>query len=351
MRSFSPLILLLAMLLMNSVNHATAADPIKPRALRAGDTIAIVAPARPPNLEAMQYVEEQLVRMGFKVKRAPNVGSVWGYLAGKDDDRAAGIMAAWRDPEVNAIFCAIGGSGATRLLDQLDYQYIHDNPKVFTGFSDITALHLAINKKANLVTFHSPTNKWVYGANMTERAYSAETFWRTIRAEKYFDGKGEREPAGWLYDTDSLTTAVVTLSPGVARGRLIGGNLSLIAALMGTPYEPDTKGRILFIEDVHEEPYRIDRMLSTLRLGGKLDDVAGVVLGRFADCNPEDPSKSFSVDEVLEQYFANRPYPVISRFPVGHIEENLTLPEGALAELDANKRRLMLLEDPVELPD
>lgn len=337
---------LLCLLLVGAQLPAEDA-PVKPPALRAGDTIVLVAPSRPVNLANVQEIEAGLTAMGFHVRRAANVGETWGFLAGTDDARATGIMDAWRDPAVQGIFCIIGGSGATRMLDQLDFEYIRQHPKVFTGFSDITALHLAIEKKANLVTFHSPTSKYVYAGNLKERPFATETFWRTVRADKYLDENGQRVPNGWLFNTADLTTPTLSLSKGVARGRLTGGNLSLVAALMGTPYEIETKGKILFLEDIHEEPYRIDRMLSTLRLGGKLDGLAGVVLGRFAECDAEIPKASFSVDEVLDLYFKDRPYPVISRFPVGHVEENATLPIGALAEINGDNATLRLIEDPV----
>ncbi|MCC6547482.1 LD-carboxypeptidase [Candidatus Sumerlaeota bacterium] len=315
-----------------------AAAPIKPPALAAGDTIAIVAPSRPVDMEALKMVREGLVAQGYKVKLAGNVGKRWGYLAGSDEERATGIMDAWRDPEVKAIFCAVGGSGTTRMMDLLDYDYIRKHPKIFSGFSDITGLHLSIQKKANIITFHAPTSKFVYANNVEKRPYAAPIFWQTMR--------GEFPPSGteMTYDTTTLTTKTLCVAPGVAEGRLIGGNLSLVAAVMGTPYEPDTDGKILFLEDVHEEPYRLDRMLSTLRLAGKLDKCAGVVLGRFADCNAEEPKRSFTIDEVLDQYFKGRPYPVISRFPVGHVEENVPIPEGAMARIDGNKGTLTILE-------
>lgn len=332
--------LLLSMLVAPII--AIAAKPIKPPALKPGDTIAIVAPSRPVDMEALEMVRKGLEAQGFKVKTAANVGKRWGYLSGGDEERARGIMDAWRDPEVNAIFCAIGGSGTTRMMDQLDYDYIRKHPKIFTGFSDITGLHLSIRKKANIITFHAPTSKYVYANSVKDRPYAAPIFWRMMRGEQPQPG------AEMTYDTTSLTTQTLCIAPGVAEGRLVGGNLSLVAAVMGTPYEPDTDGHILFLEDVHEEPYRIDRMLSTLRLAGKLDKCAGVVLGRFTDCNAEDPKKSFTIDEVLDQYFKGRPYPVISRFPVGHIEDNVTLPEGALARIDGDRGTLTILETVVE---
>lgn len=294
--------------------------------------------------EHRDFLLDELPKLGYKVKNWPHDTERWGYLAGSDEDRAASIMEAFADPEVDAVFCYVGGYGAGRILDMLDYDVIRENPKVFTGFSDITALHLAIYKKTGLVTFHSPTHSRVYAQTKGEYAYPTDHLWRAIAEEGY---EGAPEP-GFTIETDSLTTAPLTLVPGTARGPLTGGNLSLVAALMGTPFEIETRGHILFLEDVGEEPYRIDRMLNQLRLAGKLDEVKGVILGRFAKCDPDNPERSFSLHEVFRQYFADRPYPVVMEFPVGHVRENATLPMGIMAELNATEGTLRLLEDPVE---
>lgn len=321
-------------------------DPIIPRALRPGDTIALVAPARGVGQERIDIITAGLARMGYKSRTFGNVTGAWGYLSDEDEARGAAIMQAWRDPDVDAIFCLTGGYGTMRMLDFLDYSYIQKNPKILTGFSDITGLHLAIHKKTGLVTFHTPTTQFVYSGDEAARPFATRFFWGTLNASAYQDGKPN---AALVYTQDDATSPMLTFSPGKARGALTGGNLSLVHALMGTPYEIETKGRILFLEDVGEEPYRVDRMLRTLQLAGKLDGLAGVVLGQWADCNPEKPESSFSLDEVLRQYFENRPYPVLAYFPVGHVEENASLPVGWAAELDADNRTLRILEPPVTL--
>lgn len=323
-----------------------APEPIKPRALKVGDTVALVAPSRPGDDEKIAAITASFEKIGLNLKKAPNLTERWGYLAGSDEDRAAGVMEAWRDPEVDAIFCIVGGYGATRMIDKLDYDFIRDNPKIITGFSDITGVHLAIYEKTGLVTFHSPTTTAVYSADFESRPFATASFWNTIMPQDPA-GTGKPFTPPHVYTSDGLTSPIVTIAPGVARGRLTGGNLSLIHAMMGTPFEIETKGHILFLEDVGEEPYRVDRMLSTLQLAGKLDEVEGVVLGLWYRCEAENPERSFTLDEVFQQYFAHRPYPVVNQFPVGHVRENATLPLGIMAELDANERRLTLLEDPV----
>jgi len=328
----------------------TEAAPVKPSPLQPGGTVALVAPASPPSPEAVERVRQGLEDQGFRVKMAPNVLERRGYLAGEDEARAAAFMAAWTDPEVDAIFSLAGGYGVNRILPLLDFQEIARNPKVFTGFSDITALHLAIQNHANLVTFHAPTHSATLGGDAELRPVQHAWFWRQVYGPRYLDATGHRLPPGLLFPSWDEGGEIRALAPGKAVGRLTGGNLALIASLVGTPYALRPDGAILFLEDVGEEPYRIDRMLSTLELAGVLDRVAGVVLGRFARCEAEDPEKSLTLDEVFEGYFAGRPYPVLLGFPTGHVVDNVTLPYGVLAELDADARTLRLLEDPVWLP-
>lgn len=348
MRKLLLLAILAGVMLISDIE---ARQPMtKPKALAPGDTIAIVAPAYPLNEERIALVKKRLEEQGFKVKLMPNIFERTGFLAGPDEVRAKYFMEAWLDPEVDAVMPGTGGYGAMRVLNLLDWEAIAKHPKMLTGFSDITALHLAFQAKTNFVTFHTPNPMWGLGSDNGFHPQAGKYFWRNLLSSEYFDEKGERLKEGWVYDTSAATTAPLTLAPGQARGRLTGGNLSLVAALMGTPYEIETKGRILFLEDVGERPYRVDRMLSQLDLGGKLDGLAGVVLGRFSKCDPEDPAKEFTCDEVLMHYFKGRPYPVVWNYPVGHIVDNTTLPVGAMAELDADGRRLTLLEDPVSIP-
>ncbi|MCB9867864.1 MAG: LD-carboxypeptidase [Phycisphaerales bacterium] len=332
-----------------AAHKAGMPDPIFPEALQRGDTIAFVAPAGPLDRTRMELARQRLEDMGFHVRVPSDLYRTRGYLAGPDETRAAELMAAFADPEVKAIFPGTGGYGVTRMLDRLDYDVIRRNPKVFIGFSDITGLHLAIQKKTGLVTFHSPNPMWGLGSDGNLKPFSADCFWRALLAERYCAADGEPLPPGYAYELPADVAPTKVLAPGVARGRLTGGNLSLVAALMGTPYEIETRGRVLFLEDVGERPYRIDRYLSQLRLGGKLDGVAAVILGQFRDCAPKPDEDSLSLDEVIADYFGGLGVPVITNFPAGHVANNATLPLGALVEVDADHNRVAVLENLVRV--
>ena len=338
-------------------------EPIFPKDLRPGDTIMFTAPAKHLDKKQMLRAKRRLEERGLRVKVPETLFRKKGFLAGSDAERAAELMAAFADPEVHAIFPGTGGYGSTRILDKLDYDLIRRNPKIIIGFSDITALHIAIHQRTGLVTFHTPNPETAFGKERPLSDFAARSFWRTMLAGKHADPLAETQRAGYAIETklpdDGKTSRpaipegdvppeLVTMASGVARGRLIGGNLSVLHALMGTPYEIQTEGKILFLEDVGEAPYRIDRMLSTLRLAGKLDHVAGVVLGQFTARRDEAAwGDDASVDDVLRDYFEGLRVPVLAHFPVGHVRCNATLPIGAMAELDATNQTLRLLESPV----
>ena len=244
----------------------------------------------------------------------------------------------FRDPEVKAVFAIRGGYGSAQLLDRIDYDLIRANPKVFLGYSDITAMHLAIHQRTGLVTFHGPV-VLSHFSQYTQDHFKAALF--------------GTEPLGAVTnpsDSNRLRPEHVlrAIRPGKARGRLIGGNLTLISTTMGTPYEIDTRGKIVFIEDVDEEPYRIDRMLTQLRLSGKLDAAAGIVFGECADCKPKDykPSfnSTFTLGEILDNFLGDLKIPVFSGLTIGHTDDQLTLPIGVMATLDADKGELVIEE-------
>ncbi len=353
MRIFSGLALLIVCLHLINVT-ATAfgqsASPrvmVRPQGLQPGDTIAFVAPAGKLDRQRMNRAKARLIRLGFKVKEPDDLYAQRGYLAGSDEHRAAQLMAAFADAQVRAIFPGTGYYGATRMLDKLDYQVIRQNPKIFIGFSDITALHLAIAKKAEMVTFHSPNPMYGLGSENGLSAFSREYFWLPLMAKANQSPNASELFTPYSYDYEQEIASVKTLSPGRARGTVIGGNLSLVCALMGTEYEIDTEGRILFLEDVGERPYRIDRYLSQLKLGGKLDHLQGVILGCFSDCQPEKGKSSLSLDQVFADYFADLRVPVVIDFPAGHSRFNATIPFGVLVELDADRKIVTVLENPV----
>lgn len=315
----------------------------KPAGLQPGDTIMFVAPSGDLEQKRIELAAQRLEELGFKVIVPDDLFSRWGYLAGSDERRAEELMKAFTDPEVDAVFPGTGGYGVMRILDRLDYDAIRANPKIVIGFSDITALHMALAKKCNLVTFHSPNPQYGLGSDDGFRDYNAKYFWRCLMADK---NNGE---AGFTYETPKGAPLRV-FAPGVAEGPLCGGNLSLVASLTGTEYELDTAGRVLFLEDVNEAPYRVDRMLRQLKLSGQLDQPAAVLLGQFSGCEADGKGTSLSLAEVFLDYFADAPYPVVYNFPAGHVKNHVTLPFGVRVEVDADHRRVSVLENPVSAP-
>ncbi|MEL6209536.1 MAG: LD-carboxypeptidase, partial [Pseudomonadota bacterium] len=214
------------------------------------------------------------------------------------------------------------------------------NPKILVGFSDITGLHVALDTKCNLVTFHSPNPQWGLGSWDNLPAFSAKYFWRSLVAEKNTGAEG------FLYEPP-LYSPLGIYAAGVGEGPLCGGNLSLLASLTGSEYELDTRGKVLFLEDVNEAPYRIDRMLRQLHLSGQLDELAGVILGQFRKCDPDGGETSLSLAEVFIDYFGEAPYPVVCNFPAGHVKLNATLPFGVPVRVDADARQVRMLENAV----
>ncbi|MCH7814807.1 MAG: LD-carboxypeptidase, partial [Planctomycetes bacterium] len=328
----------------------TPVGPVFPPGLAAGDTIAFVAPAGKLDRNRVELAKRRLEAMGFEVRVPEDLYRSRGYLAGQDEVRAAELMAAFRDPQVKAIFPGTGGYGTTRILDRLDYDLIRRNPKIFIGFSDITGLHLALQSKTGLVTFHSPNPMYGLGSKGNLRDFSAKYFWRALLLRENVGPDGRNLPRGYSYLIPAEAPQIEVITPGVGRGRLTGGNLSLIVALMGTEYEIQTAGRVLFLEDVGERPYRIDRYLSQMRLAGKLDELAGAILGQFTDCKSKEGKDSLSLEQVFQDYFADLGVPVIANFPAGHSRDNATLPLGVMVEVDANRGRVTVLENPVRTP-
>ena len=329
-------------------------QPVKPPALEIGDTIAFVAPAGKVQRSNVMLAKQSLEKMGFVVRASETLFLEHGYLAGLDEVRAAEFMAAFTDPEIDAIFPCRGGSGTTRILDALDYDVIRKNPKILIGFSDITGLQLAISRRAGLICFHSPFPRGTAGGGSGLSEFSTTWFWRALLKSSYLDASGNTLPPGWTYDFPEPVARPIPLAAGKARGRLVGGNLSLVAATMGTPWEIQTRGNILFLEDVREPPYKIDRLLSTLRLAGKLDHLAGIILGKFIlDPEDRDDPSSFTIETIFEQYFAHLNIPVMRSFPAGHHRHNATLPIGALIEIEVTEKscRVTVLENPVDLRD
>lgn len=315
---------------------------IKPPALKKGDTVGLVSPASAVfEPQTIREGRETLSNLGYRVKFGKNISRRYGYLAGRDEERVDDLHDMFRDKEVKAIFALRGGYGSMRLLQNLDYDLIRNNPKILLGYSDITSLHLAIHSMTGLVTFHGP----VAISSFTD--YTQEYFYKIVSSTTPI-GEVEHPKLGSAL---SPTAHFFTIKEGIARGQLIGGNLTLMTALLGTPYEFDTTDKILFIEEVGEEPYSIDRMLTQLSLAGKFDNVAGIFIDRCKKCGPSDykPAflNTFSVEEVFIDRLSHLKIPVVFGFSIGHIADKPTLPLGIEVTLDATNHTLVFEESAI----
>jgi muramoyltetrapeptide carboxypeptidase len=314
---------------------------IKPKALGKGDAIGVVAPAGPLNRERIDRALARVHDRGFRIKTYGDIYRTRGYLAGGDATRAAEFMEAFADPETAAVWCARGGYGVMRMLHRIDFNVIRNNPKIFVGFSDITALHIPIQRRTGLITFHGPNLQDGFGKLDEMPAANQAVLWRLLLAD-------QQSPSGSGYSYDFSAVAglsLQTIRGGTAEGELTGGNLAMLSSTMGTPDEVDTTGRILFIEDVSERLYRIDRYLTQLRLAGKFEAVAGVLLGSFSYDEGDDADMPSEIMAFLEEFFAGMNVPVLAGFPGGHDQYNLTLPMGGRIKLDADRRIVKLLEN------
>ena len=306
---------------------ATARSKTHPRAslrrpapLAPGSRVALVSPAGP--LRGASDLERAIANvesMGWEPIVGVNVLARRGYFAGSDEERLTDLDRALRDPGIDGIWCARGGYGSMRLLESLDYPAIARRPKPLLGFSDITALHAAIETRSGIATFHAPTARGALSA------FSRDSLQRAV-----------------VHATDSCGAmpAPRMIRGGVAEGRLAGGNLALLVALLGTPYFPVLDGAILVLEDVGEAVYRLDRMLTQLRLAGALSRVAGIVFGAFTDCPETSDDGVRRLDEVLDEAARAAGVPAVANAPFGHIDEQWTLPLGLTATLDATRGTL-----------
>jgi len=309
---------------------------IKPKRLNHGDTIGIISPASSPDdLSKINRGVEYLEKIGYRVEIGKNVGNQEGYLAGSDLQRLSDLHEMFRNKNIKAIFSIRGGYGSGRLLDKIDYHLIRNNPKIFVGYSDITALQLAFFSQTGLVTFGGPMVAVDFHDEISP--FTEEVFWRTITSNKKI-GRIQNPRNEKFY----------LLNKGRGQGRLLGGNLSILTSLIGTEYLPKFKDSILILEDVNEAPYRIDRMLNQLRLAKILKKVKGIILGHFIDCYETDPAKqTFSLNEVIIEYFQNSELPVLYNVKHGHIKENITIPFGLKCSLNATRGFIEILENAV----
>ncbi len=309
---------------------------IKPKKLSKGDVIGIISPASSTDdFTNVEFGVKYLEKIGYKVEVGKNVGKTHGYLAGNDDERADDFHYMFNRKYINAIMCIRGGYGSTRLLDKIDYKLIKDNPKIFVGHSDITALQMAILSKTGLITFAGPMLAVDFADEVS--SFTEEIFWAMVTSNKKI---------GKIHQPDD--EKIFTLVKGVSKGRIAGGNLSLLSSLVGTNYLPELKDKILLIEEVSEVPYRIDRMLNQLRLAKVFNQVKGVILGAFTDCNETDPAKrTLTLGEVIADYFESLKIPVIYNLKHGHIKDSITIPIGIMVKLNASRNYLEIAESAV----
>jgi muramoyltetrapeptide carboxypeptidase len=300
---------------------------VHPTPLKPGDTVAIIAPAGPiEQRDDFLRGVATLERMGFRIRFDDRIFQSMGYLAGPDEARAEELMRAFENPDVQAIVSLRGGYGCSRLIPLIDQGRMRNHCKVFMGFSDLTTLHMYFRRRLGWVTFHGPmaTSPALGNIGINQERHLLRLW---------------TDPT---YLPSLSFPELQILVSGSAEGELVGGCLSLVVASLGTPYEPVTDGKILFLEDLGEPAYRIDRMITQLQLAGKLDHISGVLLGSFQDCEPANQGKT--IEDTLRDLLGSLEVPVLASFPAGHGSENWTLPLGTRVRLDAANRRLDILE-------
>lgn len=298
-------------------------DIIIPKHLEKGDTIGIIAPAS-YSKENAKYEIEYLINKGFKVVYGKSFYSKWYGFGGNDELRVQDINDMFRDDNIKAIFSIRGGYGTIRLVDKIDYNLIKKNPKIFLGYSDITTLLIAINEKTKLVTYHGPmSSNFKNIPEITEKSFEDVVI-------------NNKEINLLKYD-DSYTI----MKEGIGRGKITGGNLSLIVSTLGTEYEINTDNKILFLEETNEASYRIDRMLQQLKLAKKFDKLQGIIIGNFKNSARYD-SDDMDIDEVFENNFKNLNIPIIKNFKSGHVRPFLTVPIGAIAKINTYNKEIIV---------
>lgn len=308
----------------------------KPNKLKKGALIGVISPASSPDdLSTIESGVKYLEKLGYRVEVGKNVGQNHGYLAGTDQQRLDDLHYMFMKKDVKAIFCVRGGYGTPRLIDKINYSLIRKNPKIFVGYSDITALQMAIFKKTGLVTFAGPMVSTDFHNNVS--TFVEEMFWRLITSNKKYGNVKQPDDE-----------KVFELHKGQARGRILGGNLSVFTSLSGTQFFPDLKEKILLLEEIGELPYRIDRLLNQLRLNKAFTQIKGVILGSFIDCNEHDPlKKTLSLGEVISEYLQGTKMPVVYNFKHGHIRNNITVPFGIMTKLNSSKSTIEFTEGAV----
>jgi muramoyltetrapeptide carboxypeptidase len=322
--------------------RAAAPAIVKPKRLAAGDTVALVSPASATfNSIDLQIARESLQALGFKVRQGEHMLERHGYLAGSDKARAEDINKAFADRSVAAIHAIRGGWGSARLLPYLDFDTIRRNPKVLIGYSDITALLLSIHARTGLLTFHGPIGlgRW--------DAWSLDYYRRVLMNGEAVAFSNKQGISGERNSLVQVEFRTVTATPGKARGRLLGGNLTVLTAILGSPYLPDWEDAILFCEDVGEDLYRVDRMFTQLKLAGVLGKIKGFVFGTCSECGPGEGYGSLTLEEIIRDHIKPLGVPAWQGAMIGHAQPQWTLPVGAPVEIDAAAGTMTMLEPAV----
>jgi muramoyltetrapeptide carboxypeptidase len=300
---------------------------IKASKLKPGDMVGVIAPASPPKQEALGKALSFLEELGLVVKLGTSVHHKYGYLAGTDQERIEDIHTMFLDSEIKAIICACGGYGTGRLVSELDYELIAKNPKIFWGYSDITFLHTAIHQKTGLVTFHGPMLSSDIGLPHVHEL-----------TKQSFEQLFVNDEVEFSHEINPLKTVV----EGQASGPIIGGNLTLLVSTLGTDYEVDTKGKLLFIEDIDEEPYKVDRMLNQLKLAGKFHDAEGIIIGDFKNCGPDKRKESLTLDQLFDEHIKPANKPAMKGFLIGHSSPCLGIPIGSVGRMNTIGKTLIV---------
>jgi len=313
---------------------------VKPKRLNKGDTVGVVSPAAPVyGEEKIEIMQESMEALGFNVVISDHVTDRWGYFAGEDKLRADEVNKMFANPKIDGIVCARGGWGCSRILPYLDYEMISKNPKVLIGYSDVTSLLLALHAKTGLITFHGPvgTSEW--------KDFSVNYFKSILMEGRQVEMKNPQEVKDTL---TQINDRITTIREGTVKGRLLGGNLTVLTTIIGSDFLPEWDDAILFLEDVNEGIYRVDRMLTQMKLAGILDKLNGFVFGKCTDCDPGSGYGSFTLDQVFDHHIEPLKIPAWSGAMIGHISEKFTVPIGVQAQIDAQKGIIKMLEPAVQ---
>lgn len=306
-----------------------------PKSLKKGDTVALISASGATPPERLQPAIDAVEKLGFNVVVGETCHARHGYLAGSDELRAKELNEMFANPKIDGIFSIRGGYGATKILPMLDLETIKQNPKVFAGYSDVTALHIVMNQQCNFVTYHTPMPSTEFIREKMDD-YTWKYFINSVTNTQWSDYQLANPPG----------EEMVTVFPGTATGQLVGGNLTLVVASLGTPYEIDLQGKILFLEDVEENEQRIDRMLTQLQLTGKLEGLAGILLGGWTDCGPPDPKhpeNSLRLETIVDEILTPLNIPILMNVTCGHVLPTMSLPLGKTVKVDATAKTITVV--------